>query len=70
MHVQCDEKAKGILIPPLKHLSTPVSLDKASVDEKEKKKKKVFFFFIICILFKPKKEWCTKKHPEEEATVE
>lgn len=69
MHVQCDEKAKGILIPPLKHLSTPVSLDKASVDEKEKKKKSAFFF-IICILFKPKKEWCTKKHPEEEATVE
>lgn len=53
MHVQCDEKAKGILIPRLKHLSTPVSLDKAHVDEKEKKK---VLFFIICILFKPKKE--------------
>lgn len=41
MFIQCDEKAKGILIPPFNHLSTPVSLDKTSVDGE----KKVPFFY-------------------------
>lgn len=30
-------KTKRILIPPFKHISAPVSLDKASVDEEKKK---------------------------------
>lgn len=47
MFIKCDEKDEGILIPPcLKHLSIPVSLDKASVDEGKKKEKKKTQYFL------------------------
>lgn len=35
--ILCNEKGKGVLIPLFKHFPIPVSLDKASIDERKKK---------------------------------